>query len=287
MSAGLAQRLSRREFVITSELVPPRGAGADAVRRAVSELAFADGLNVTDLPRARPRMSALAAAAVAVSEGAETILQMTCRDRNRLALAADALGAAALGVAAILPLYGDPLPDDVPAAAVNDIDAAGLVQLLVNLTRGLLPDGSLTDGAAPTLAIGAAASPGFTTVESLMAKVDAGATFVQTQIVLDVDRFGEWLDALRDSGVLGRVALLPSVVVPSSAEFVERVRGFGAQVAPEIEARAARGEGEAAAREVVARLLTMPEVSGLHVLPIGSSPAAAAALASFARRVVG
>ncbi len=109
-TAGFAARLQARAFVITSELVPPRGAEADAVRRSVAELAFADGLNITDLPRARPRMSALGAAAIAIAAGAEPILQMTCRDRNRIALAADALAAAAIGVGAVLPLGGDPLP---------------------------------------------------------------------------------------------------------------------------------------------------------------------------------
>jgi len=286
-AVGFAARLQAREFVITSELVPPRGADASVVRQSVAQLAFADGLNVTDLPRARPRMSALAAAAIAAAAGAEPILQMTCRDRNRIALAADALGAAAVGVGAVLPLGGDPLPEGVPGVAVGDLDAAGLVHLLADLAAGILPDGSRVDGPPPRLLIGAAASPGFTPPASLAAKVAAGAAFVQTQIVLDPDRFGDWVAGLRAARALGDAALLPSVVVPASARSVELVAGFGAQVAAGVAERAEAGEGEAVAREVVSRLMEIPEVRGLHVLAIGSDAAAAARLAAFARKIGG
>jgi methylenetetrahydrofolate reductase (NADPH) len=284
---GFAARLAAREFVITSELVPPRGADGAAVAQSVAELAFANGLNVTDLPRGRPRMSALAAAAIAVAAGAEPILQMTCRDRNRLALAADALGAAAIGVGAVLPLSGDPLPDGAPGAVVHDVDAAGLVQLLVDLNAGKLPDGSAMEGPPPRLLVGAAASPGYTPPASLAAKIAAGAAFVQTQVVLDSDRFEEWVAGLRATSALGDTALLPSVIVPASARSVEMVRGFGAQVAEGVSERAGAGEGEAVAREIVSRLMQMPEVRGLHVLAIGSGTAAAARLAAYARELAG
>jgi 5,10-methylenetetrahydrofolate reductase len=125
-ASGLTARLAAREFLVTSELVPPRDGDAAAVERSVEQLAFADALNITDLPRARPRVSALAAAAIAIRAGAEPILQMTTRDRNRIALASDALGAIALGVGAVLPLGGDPIPEGVPGKAVGDLDAGGL-----------------------------------------------------------------------------------------------------------------------------------------------------------------
>jgi methylenetetrahydrofolate reductase (NADPH) len=281
-ASGLAARLAAREFLVTSELVPPRAADAGAVERSVEQLAFADALNVTDLPRARPRVSALAAAAIAIRAGAEPILQMTTRDRNRIALASDALGAIALGVGAVLPLGGDPIPDGVPGKAVGDLDAGGLVQLLVDLGNGLLPDGASLEE-APRLLVGAAASPKFTPAASLAAKIAAGAAFVQTQVVLDADAFAGWVDGLREIDALAGVPLLPSVVVPASARSVEMVEGFGGQVAQGVAERAEAGEGEAVAREVVARLVAMPEVGGVHVLSIGSDPAAAARLAAFAR----
>jgi methylenetetrahydrofolate reductase (NADPH) len=265
---ALAARLAAREFLVTSELVPPREGDAAAVERSVEQLSFADALNITDLPRARPRVSALAAAAIALRAGAEPILQMTTRDRNRIALASDALGAIALGV---------------PGKAVGDLDAGGLVQLLVDLSNGLLPDGAQLDGPPPRLLVGAAASPKFTPAASLAAKIAAGAAFVQTQVVLDADAFGEWVEGLRAISALGDVPLLPSVVVPASARSVELVGGFGAQVAPGVAERAEAGQGEQVAREIVTRLVAMPEVRGLHVLSIGSDPSAATRLAAFAR----
>ena len=278
-----AARLAAGDFVVTSELVPPREADPAAVARSVEQLSFADALNVTDLPRARPRVSALAAAALAIGAGAEPILQMTTRDRNRIALAADALGAAALGVGAVLPLGGDPLPEGVPGKAAGDLDAGGLVQLLVDLSNGVLPDGSKLDGLPPQLLVGAAASPRFTPAASLAAKIAAGASFVQTQVVLDADAFAAWLEGLREISALAGAPLLPSVVVPASARSVELVGGFGAQVAAGVAERAEAGEGEAVAREIVTQLVAMPEVRGVHVLSIGSDPSAAARLAAFAR----
>ena len=130
---GLATLLAGTSTIVTSELVPPRGADAEGVRRQVDDLSWADALNVTDLPQARVRMSALAGCALAIAAGTRPILQMTCRDRNRLALAADAIGAAAMGVEAVLPLFGDPVPADSPAAENRDIDSAGLVALLREL----------------------------------------------------------------------------------------------------------------------------------------------------------
>ncbi|HEX5249433.1 MAG TPA: methylenetetrahydrofolate reductase [Gaiellales bacterium] len=282
-AGGFAARLAAGDFVVTSELVPPREADAAAVARSVEQLDFADALNITDLPRARPRVSALAAAALAIAAGAEPILQMTSRDRNRIALASDALGAAALGVGAVLPLGGDPLPEGVPGKAVGDLDAGGLVQLLVDLSKGLLPDGSQLDGPPPQLLVGAAASPKFTPAASLAAKISAGASFVQTQVVLDADGFAAWVEGLREISALDGAPLLPSLVVPASARSVELVGGFGAQVAPGVAERAEAGEGEAVAREIVTRLVAMPEVRGVHVLAIGSDPSAAARLATFAR----
>ena len=210
--------------VITSELVPPRGADADGVREQVATLAFADALNVTDLPQARTRMSALAAAALVLQNGGRPILQMTTRDRNRLALAADAIGAAALGVEAVLPLYGDPVPEGIEASEVRDVDSAGLVALLAGLAAGRTPDGLELDVPASFL-VGAAATPGRTTIENLTGKIDAGAAFVQTQIVLDPDAFAAWLEPFRDAGLCDRVAILPGVVIPRSAAMVERMAG--------------------------------------------------------------
>jgi 5,10-methylenetetrahydrofolate reductase len=278
---SLRERFESGLPVITSELVPPRGADANGVREQVATLAFADALNVTDLPQARTRMSALAASALVLQAGGQPILQMTTRDRNRLALAADAIGAAALGVEAILPLFGDPVPEGLKE--VREVDSAGLVALLADLANGRTPDGLELDVPAMFL-VGAAATPGRTTLENLAAKVDAGAAFVQTQIVLDPDAFASWLEPLREAGLCERVAILPGVVIPRSAAMVERMAGFGAQVGEGVAERAEQGEGLAFACELVERLLALPGVGGLHLMPLGASPDAMAELASHARR---
>lgn len=282
---GLSTLLAGTSTIVTSELVPPRGADPEGVRRQVDDLSWADALNVTDLPQARVRMSALAGCALAIAAGTRPILQMTCRDRNRLALAADAIGAAAMGVEAVLPLFGDPVPVDSPAAENRDIDSAGLVALLRDLADGRTPDGLELDPPARLL-IGAAASPGRTTAEQLAVKVDGGATFVQTQIVLDPDGFEAWHETVHAAGLTERASLLVGIAIPRSAAFAERVAGFGALVAPDVGARAEAGEGLSVAREIVERVLPLPGVRGLHLMPLGAPPEQLAELATHARSVV-
>jgi methylenetetrahydrofolate reductase (NADPH) len=278
----LRERLRSGDPVITSELVPPRGADAASVRAQVATLSFADALNITDLPQARTRMSALAAAALVVQAGGRPILQMTTRDRNRLALAADAIGAAALGVEAVLPLYGDPVPDGIDAKEVRDVDSPGLVALLADLAHGRTPDGFDLDVPASFL-VGAAATPGKTSLENLQSKIDAGASFVQTQMVLDAEAFAAWLEPIREAGLCERAAILPGLVIPRSAALVERLAGFGALVADGVAARAEQGEGLAVACELAEQLLAIPGVAGLHLMPLGAGPEAMTELALHAR----
>jgi methylenetetrahydrofolate reductase (NADPH) len=279
---GLATLLAGTSTIVTSELVPPRGADPEGVRHQVDDLSWADGLNVTDLPQARTRMSALAGCALAIAAGTRPILQMTCRDRNRLALAADAIGAAAMGVEAVLPLFGDPVPADSPAAENRDIDSAGLVALLRELAEGRTPDGLELDPPARLL-IGAAASPGRTTAEQLAVKVEGGATFVQTQIVLDADGFETWHESVHAAGLTEHVSILVGIAIPRSAAFANRVAGFGALVGPDVGARAEAGDGLAVAHEIVERVLPLPGVRGLHLMPLGARPEDLAELAAHAR----
>ena len=149
--------------------------------------------------------------------------------------------------------------------------------------RAVTPDGLELDVPASFL-IGAAATPGRTTLENLAGKIDAGAAFVQTQIVLDVDAFAAWLEPFRDAGLCDRVAILPGVVIPRSAAMVERMAGFGALVADGVAERAEQGDGLALACELAERLLALPGVAGLHLMPLGVSPEAMSELAAHARR---
>jgi methylenetetrahydrofolate reductase (NADPH) len=287
-SLDLHERLRPGAFAVTAELVPPRSADADAVRVQARELiAIADAINVTDNPQARVRMAGLAAAALIVAEGGSPIMQMTTRDRNRLALGADLLGAAALGVRAVLPLFGDPVGEGSPVKEARDLETLGLIGLAAGLAEGTLPDGRALDAPMPRLAIGTAATAGPAPVTGLAAKLDAGATFVQTQVVLDVEAFAEWLERVRAAGLHERAAIIPSVVVPSSSAIVRRIAGFGVSVPDHVAAAAERGDGEAAATAIVEALCALPGVSGIHLIPLGEHADVRTRLAAHARSLRG
>ena len=280
------RRLTFDGFTVTTELVPPRGADADACRRHAAELAtFADAINITDGAGAAVRMSAVAATAFVAETGAAPIVQLTVRDRNRIALAAELLGAAALGAQAVLPLGGDPVSkgEDPDAIEVRELTTVGLVKLVHDLNDGQLPSGRALDGTPPNLLIGAAAAPGFGPVSAIGDKLDAGATFVQTQITLDVAGFAAWMAEVRELGFHRRAAFLPSIAIPSSRAVAERLRTFGAQVTDEVVERAANGEGAAAAADVLEQLLAIEGVRGIHLIGLGQPVEAMAALADAAR----
>ena len=280
------RRLTFDGFTVTTELVPPRGADADACRQHAAELAtFADAINITDGAGAAVRMSAVAATAFVAEAGAAPILQMTVRDRNRIALAAEILGAAALGAQGILPLGGDPVVkgENPEAAEVRELTTVGLVKLAKDLNDGLLPSGRELDGKPTDLAIGAAAAPGFGPVSAIGDKLDAGATFVQTQITLDAAGFAAWMAEVRELGFHERAAFLPSIAIPSSRAGAERLRSFGAQVTDEVVERAANGEGAAAAADVLQEVLAIEGVRGIHLIGLGQPVEAMTALAEAAR----
>jgi methylenetetrahydrofolate reductase (NADH) len=283
------RRLTFDRFTVTTELVPPRGADADACRAHATELAtFADAINITDGAGAAVRMSAVAATAFVAETGAAPIVQLTVRDRNRIALAAEVLGAAALGAQGVLPLGGDPVAkgENPDAAEVREMNAAGLARLVAELNAGRLPSGRDLDGAPPQLAIGAAAAPGLGPVAALGEKLDAGATFVQTQITLDPAGFAAWMAEVREHGYHERAAFLPSIAIPASRAGAERLRSFGAQVTDDVVERADRGEGAAAAAEVLEAVLQVEGVRGVHVIGLGQPVERLQALAAAARSAV-
>jgi methylenetetrahydrofolate reductase (NADPH) len=280
------RRLTFDRFTVTTELVPPRGADADACRAHAAELAtFADAINITDGAGAAVRMSAVAATAFVAETGALPIVQLTVRDRNRIALAAEVLGAAALGAAGVLPLGGDPVAkgEDPDAFEVRELNAAGLARLVAELNAGRLPSGRDLDGAPPHLTIGAAAAPGMGPVAALGAKLDAGATFVQTQITLDAAGFAAWMAEARELGYHERAAFLPSIAIPASRAGAERLRSFGAQVTDEAVERAARGDGAEVAVEVLQAVLEVEGVRGVHLIGLGQPVERLQALAETAR----
>ncbi len=281
------RRLDLDRFLVTTELVPPRGADAAACRAHAVELAaFADAINITDGAGAAVRMSAVAATAFVAETGAAPIVQLTVRDRNSIALAAETLGAAALGAAAILPLGGDPVAkgENPDAAEVRELDTPGLIRLVAGLCNGVLPSGRSLDGEPPHLVIGAAASPAFTTAAALAERIDAGAAFVQTQIALDVEAFERWMVGIRELGLHRRASFIPSVAVPGSRAACERLRGFGGQVADDVAERAEAGDGLAAVGEVIEALVAIEGVRGVHLIPLARPASEMAWLAAVSQR---
>ena len=275
---NLSRLLGEGRFVVTGELVPPRSADPEVVRRDARRLrGLVDAVNVTDNATARVGMTPLAAAILAADEGIDPVLQLTCRDRNRLALTADLLGAHALGIRAVLCLSGDPMEvGHTGAKPVFDLDAVGLARLATELGQGRAPGGSAFDPPARFL-VGVAEAPGADPSGGtrLAAKADAGASFAQTQPVYDVAQFGAWLDRLAARGLPDRVAILAGVLPPTSAAQLERFAALPGWSVPETvlsrmrTARDQRAAGIALAVEMVEAVCGLPGVRGVHLMGLG------------------
>lgn len=286
-SAGRLESLTRsRRFAVTSEVVPPRSGDPRAVEVQARDLVgYADAVNVTDNPAASPHMSPLAGAAVVSRAGLEPTLQLTVRDRNRLALTADLLGGWALGARNVLCLTGDPIGigDHPDAATVHDADVLDLVRL----AAALRSDGRLPSGAgvpdAPRFFVGVTDSPLAPDYDPgrLEAKLEAGATFVMTQIAYDLEALEAWAEAARARGVAERAALIVGVAPLRSAAQARFLRDHlpGVVVPSEtIDALEEAGDeaealGTAQCVELVTRLRATPGIAGVHVMGIGRETA--------------
>jgi methylenetetrahydrofolate reductase (NADPH) len=274
----LADALRTGRFAVTAEVAPPRGADVTGLRETARLLrGWVDAANVTDNQGARVRMSSLAASVVLLAEGLAPVMQMTCRDRNRIALQSDLLAAGALGIPNVLLMTGDrPEGGDHPdAVAVYDLDSDGLTVA----ARALRDDATLLSGqvvrSPPRYLIGAV-DLGAGEPERLARKVANGAEFVQTQFVFDVPAFATWLSRVRDLGLtqgcgilagvgpirslraLDVMATLPGVAVPAALE--RRLRG--------VPAHRVADEGMAVCAETVAALRELPDLAGIHVMAV-------------------
>ena len=280
MPDALRSRLASGQAVVTAEIGPPRGADPAAIGAAAGPLrGWVDAVNVTDGPGGSARMSSLAASVLALAAGVEPVMQLTCRDRNRIALQADLLGAAALGIRNVLLMTGDhPRSGDHPQARpVFDLDGVRLVQA----ARGMRDHGRLLSGralaSAPDWLIGAVADP-FAPAARLAAKVAAGAEFVQTQYVFDVPGFAQWLAEVRDLGLDQRCAILAGVGPVRSVRALEHLAASvpGVRI-PAALARRLRGvpagqvaaEGLRICADTIQQLTALPGVRGIHLMAPG------------------
>jgi methylenetetrahydrofolate reductase (NADH) len=277
---ALASLLKSGAFVVTAELNPPKSAAAGVVRRRAETLrGVVDAVNVTDSNRAIVAMAAIPAATIVQSVGLEPIVQITGRDRNRIALQADVLGAAAIGIENFVFMSGDdPKQGNHPDAVyVKDLDGVGLVKMAVGMrdhARFLSGDEIKQP---PNLLVGATASP-FTEpmeadVTKTVDKIVAGAEFFQTQPVFDLATFSRWLVDVR-RGAPRDVPILAGVLILRSADQAERLAkvpglAIGAEILDRMrKATGAEAEGVAIAVEMAKALKSLPGVRGVHLYAI-------------------
>ena len=276
----LAQILTAGQFAITAETSPPDAASAEAVMDRVNCLkGLADAVNVTDGASARVHMSAFAAAAIMTREGIEPVLQLTTRDRNRLALQADVVGAAALGIHNFLCLTGDKMAagDQPDAAEVFEIDSGELMRQM----RGMRDAGSFPSGReinpAPALFLGAAempAEPGDNwPAARLQAKIDNGTQFFQTQYCFDLEKVRRYCQALVDGGFTEQAHFLIGIGPLASAKSARWMNDnlFGVHVPDEIIQRLEaaddqRAEGRAICAELLQGFSEIEGCAGAHLM---------------------
>ncbi|HYH28698.1 MAG TPA: methylenetetrahydrofolate reductase [Actinomycetota bacterium] len=279
-ASRLERLLHQGTFAVTAEVVPPRGANPDPLREQAEALkGFADAVNVTDNPTSSAHMASLAGAAVVAAAGLEPVVQIATRDRNRLAITSDLLGAWALGARNVLCLSGDPIAsgDHPQAAEVRDIDVVELVRFTVALRdEGRLLSGRTIDE-PPRYFVGVADVPLAERYEPerLDAKLDAGADFVQTQIVYDVEALATWAERARARGVFDRAFVLVGLAPLRSARTARYLTEQLGVSVPEAVVRRLESaaepadEGVALAVEIVEALRSLPGIAGVHIMGLG------------------
>jgi methylenetetrahydrofolate reductase (NADPH) len=284
-----AKTLDSGQLIVTADCLPPRGSDADAVKMLSSILPQnLDAVVVADNPD-RIRSSAFSAAAIMHRErNASVILSMATRDRNRISLMSDALGASALGISAILCMSGNHQSLGIcpPAAAANDIDSIQFTQAM----KKVILCGSGLNGKEIEprleLQIGAIAHPYMRPMELNLLrhkkKITVGADFLLTQAVFDPEGFSQWMNAVSATGLDKRTAIIPSVLPLTSLERAKELQQSQAYgpIGEDIIARISNAanaaeEGIAIASEMAIRLKNMPGVRGIHILSGGCESLAA------------
>ena len=280
----LQQVLTSGGFAVTSECGPPRGSDPEIIRKKGDLLkGCVDAVNVTDNQTAIVRMSSIAACAHLVAMGIEPVMQMVTRDRNRIALQSDIMGAYSLGINNILCLSGDHQTFGSQPDALNvfDIDSMNLVRTVLTMReQGQDMSGFALKG-APQMFIGAAANPFADPFEyrviRLAKKIDAGADFIQTQCVYNMERFKAWMNMAREEGLTEKVHILAGVTPMKSEgmakymanrvagmdvpeDLIKRMGSVSKQKAPE--------EGINICLETIAELRDIPGVHGIHLMAI-------------------
>ena len=285
MKAGtnLEKVLESGKFAVTAEAGPPKGTSAEVIQRKGELLRHCcDAINITDNQTAIVRMSSLAGCTLLKQQGVEPIMQIVVRDRNRLAIQSDVLGAIALGIGNFLCLSGDhqKFGTHPTARGVFDIDSIQLIQTLKQMRdEKKFLSGDDISGEVPIF-IGAAANPFADPFEYRVArlakKIKAGADFIQTQAIYDLAKFAKWMEMVRDRGLDKQVHILAGVIPVKSAGMARYMKNNvpGVDVPDEIitrlkEAESAKEEGLKITSEIIEQLKEMPGIHGIHIMAVG------------------
>ena len=285
MKAGtnLEKVLESGGFAVTAEAGPPKGTSARVILRKGELLrSCCDAVNITDNQTAIVRMSSLAGCVLLKQQGVDPVMQMVTRDRNRIAIQSDVLGAIALGIGNILCLSGDhhKFGNHPTAKGVFDLDSIQLIQTLKNMRdEKKFLCGEDVSGETPIF-IGAVENPYADPFEfrvvRLAKKVKAGADFIQTQAVYDVAKFARWMEMVRDQGLDKQVHILAGVIPIRSAGMARYMRDYvsGVSVPDDLvtrmeEAESAKDEGVRIPLEIIEQLKEIPGVHGIHIMAVG------------------
>ncbi len=281
--SNLERTLASGKFAVTAELGPPKGTGTKSLRRKAEQLrGNVDAVNITDNQTAITRMCSLAVCSILIQMGLEPVMQITCRDRNRIAIQSDVLGASALGVRNILCLTGDHqrFGNHPQAKGVYDLDSISLLGTLDGMrNRSEFLSGDTFFGKAPLFLGGAEnpyADPFPYRVLRLGKKMRAGADFIQTQAVFDVRKFAIWMEQVRDKGIDQQVHILPGVIPVKSLNMAYYMRDYvsGVAIPPEYisrleQASDVQAEGIKLCQETIEQLRAIPGVHGVHIMAVG------------------
>lgn len=282
--SNLEKILAAGHLAVTGECGPPRGCKPEEVVEKSSYLkGIVDAVNVTDNQTAMVRMSSLAASTIIKQQGLNPLFQITCRDRNRLAMQADIIGAYSLGINTMLCLSGDhtKFGDHPQAMNVHDIDSIQLIQMVKDMRdKGIFQGGAELKG-EPRMFIGAAANPFADPFElrvmRLEKKINAGADFIQTQCIFNVDKFETWMEGVRERGLHKKCYILAGITpcksLGAAKYMANRVPGM--DVPQEIVDRMASVPKEKQAEEgvnicieTIERLKKIEGVAGIHIMAI-------------------
>jgi 5,10-methylenetetrahydrofolate reductase len=280
--SNLERVLAEGHFAVTSEIGPPKGGSADFVRKTAEQIkGCCDAMNVTDNQTAIVRMSSLAACAILREMGIDAVMQMVTRDRNRLAMQSDILGAVALGIRNLLCLSGDhqKFGNHPTAKNVYDIDSIQLAQMArIMRDEGLFLSGDKISGDVPMF-IGCAANPFADPFEfrvlRLAKKINAGADFIQTQAVFDIPRFAKWMEMAYERKLHRQTYILAGIIPMKSAGMARYMKKYvaGLMIPDELvtrmeQASDAKQEGVNIACEIIEQIRDIPGVRGIHIMAV-------------------